>query len=277
MPFTRAAFTLSWFVPPTESDWRNLNVSGVGRVMVGYGLAKSHRDVVAHLAALGKRVVVRMTEPGEDSPTACAQVLGSIVRLVPVDAVILPPNEPDHRYDLGYGSATWGAEDAYRARSTVDDYRAACRGVGLRAVAPALMIRSVSEDEPPAPGRTAWREILAPSAHLCDGVGVHIYGYGWQGVADELRFKFALKQAAEWWHRPLWIDEVGIPGGTDVEQMRAYIAMADILLTYPVGQRVEMLAPFSSTGDPGDPPAWDARYVIRDMAAYTLLGDWMRR
>jgi hypothetical protein len=33
--------------------------------------------------------------------------------------------------------------------------------------------------------------------------------------------------------------------------------------------------PFISTGDPGNPPAWNSKYLIKDPAAYQLLGTFM--
>jgi hypothetical protein len=140
----------------------------------------------------------------------------------------------------------------------------------------------------------SWREIVclpdrsreeAEGKHGyldADGNGGHIYEYGWTWPVDPLRFKFAVKHNLELWHKPLWIDELGVEGGAaPVDKMRAYLQMADILLSevnseqHPLGQRVEFLCPFVSNGHPGSPPSWDIRYLMRDRACYELLGQWM--
>jgi hypothetical protein len=270
-------FTLSIFAVPDQQDWRNINVSGVQRILIGYGLAKSHRDVLAHLAALGKRVVIRIADTSEDTPGAAAQVLAGLARLVPIDAVILPPNEPDHGFDLTYASPDWGnRERAWQVKSTIDVYRAAVKSVGLQAVAPALSHppEAISEDGVPRPGSVSWREILAPSANLCDGVATHCgYVLGWQSGVDRLRFRFGLKRAAEEWHKPLYIAEATYPTDDDLAQMRCAIEQAEIVMRHPAGERVRMYAPFISCGDP---TAWPAAYLIKDERAYRLLGEWIR-
>jgi hypothetical protein len=269
-------FTLSWFGLPAERDWRNLNVSGVERVMLGYSLAKHHRDIPAHLASLGKRVVIRIADASEDAPHDVALVLRGLTKLVPVDGVILPPNEPDHGYDLAYGSPDWGQAAAYYARATVDLYRAAVRGVGLAAIAPALSHppEAISEDGPPLPGRTTWAEILRPSANLCDGVASHCgYVLGWRSDVDRFRFRAGLKRAAEEAHKPLWIAEATYPTDDDLAQMACAIEQADIIMRHPAGGRVMMYAPFISVGTPGG--QWDERYLLTDPAAYEALGEWM--
>jgi hypothetical protein len=79
------------------------------------------------------------------------------------------------------------------------------------------------------------------------------------------------------WHKGLIIDEVGISGGhTQQEKMHAYIDIAQLLLTHrALGSRVDALIPFVSNGDPGNPPSWDRRYLLRDPACYAELGAWM--
>jgi hypothetical protein len=143
--------------------------------------------------------------------------------------------------------------------------------------------RSISEDDPALPGAVSWREICCLpddrgefGYNNADGFGSHIYCYGWDGPVDELRFKFTLKWHCSLGHKPIWIDEVGIGNGaTALEKMRAYIEIAQILVSEPIGRRVMMLCPFVSNGDPGVPPAWDPRYLMRDPACYTELGRWM--
>jgi hypothetical protein len=272
----RSDFTLSWFALPTEQDWRNLNISGVQRVMVGYGIAKNHTPVLAHLASLGKRVVIRIASADEDDAATVAAVLRSVSKMVPIDGVILPPNEPDMGHDLKYGSPDWGQAAAYHTRSIIDVYRAAVRGAGLQTIAPALSHppEVISEDGPPLPGKTSWREILAPSAHLCDGVASHCgYTLGWHSDVDRFRFRAGLTRAATEWHKPLWIAEATYPTDDDLAQMACAIEQAEIIMRHPAGERVRMYAPFVSAGTPGG--HWDARYLLQNEAAYAALGQWM--
>jgi hypothetical protein len=274
----RSDFTLSWFALPTEQDWRSLNISGVTRVMVGYGIAKNHTPVLAHLASLGKRVVIRIADTAEDDPATAASVLRSVAKMVGVDGVILPPNEPEPKPEqLLVSSPDWGQARAWQVKSIIDVYRAAVRGAGLAAIAPALSHPPavISEDGPPLPGRTTWREILAPSAHLCDGVASHCgYALGWQSDVDRFRFRAGLTRAATDWHRPLWIAEATYPTDDDLAQMACAIEQAEIVMRHPAGDRVRMYAPFVSAGTPGG--HWDARYLLTNEASYAMLGDWMR-
>jgi hypothetical protein len=36
-----------------------------------------------------------------------------------------------------------------------------------------------------------------------------------------------------------------------------------------------MLSPFVSNGDPGNPPSWDPKYLLRNPDAYRKLGAWI--
>jgi hypothetical protein len=233
---------------------------------------------------MGCRVVLRVNEESYYNDEASRRVLNQVFTAMqhcPVEAVIVG-NEPDNAQNLSYGSNTWGQPFAYVHRKRFDDVRRALQSVGIQVISPALIMRSISEDEAPAPGQIAWREILClPDSGYgyldAEGNGGHIYCYGWDGPVDEIRFKFALKHLLTIWHKEVWLDEVGVAGGhSPTEKMRAYIDMAEILLhNRGLGSRVNFLCPFVSSGDPGNPPAWSPGFLIRDPRAYEVLGQWM--
>jgi hypothetical protein len=56
-----------------------------------------------------------------------------------------------------------------------------------------------------------------------------------------------------------------------MEQMATVIEMSDITRAQPDGGRVESFCFFVSNGLGN---AWKAEYVIRELAAYDLLGRW---
>lgn len=285
MAFTKQKFGLFFSLPLDEQDWMNLSLSRVRLVLLMLEFADA--TTLTRLRSMGCRVILRANEDhiyNDAAPTLIRNQVQVARQYCPVESVIIG-NEADHAQNLDYGSAGWGQAWAYTHRRRFDNVRRELQAIGVKVVSPALIMRSISEDEQPAPGRVAWREILTlpdnGAGYLdADYNGVHLYSYGWDGPVDELRWKFALKHYAELWHKPLVIDEVGISGGhTPLEKMRGYIDMAEILLQqregrqHPLGQRVEALIPFVSNGVPGG--AWDARYLLRDPACYRLLGDWI--
>lgn len=292
MAFTKQRFALFFSLPLDNQDWANLAASHVKLAMLMLPFADA--ATLRRMRDMGIRVVLRVPEESYYEDTAPFRIKSEVMTAMqscPVEAVLVG-NEPDAAQDLGYGSPSFGQPFAYVHRRRFDAVRVALQGVGIKVISPALIMRSISEDEAPAPGQVTWREILClPDTQgkygylEADGNGVHIYGYGWDGPVDELRYKFALKIAATLWHKELWIDEVGMTGKyTQVEKIAAYIDMTEILLSvqnngkqHPLGQRVNLLCPFVSNGTPGDPPAWSPGFLIRDPAAYALLGNWMRR
>jgi hypothetical protein len=136
-------------------------------------------------------------------------------------------------------------------------------------------MRSISEDDPPQPGEATWSEITRLQYDACDGNACHLYTYNWTGPIDELRVKFALQRFATERHKMLWVDELGVNSGTPIERMRAYIDIAQMLVSEPVGRRVTMLCPFVCNGNPGNPPSWSPGYVLTDPACYAELGAWL--
>lgn len=279
-------FTLFWAIAPSAQDWANLITSGVSRVMITYQLATSDTDMLVRLSTANRRVIIRLEDNNQRPPAEIARALNDIRHVVPIDAVIVG-NEPDGGFNMRYGSPSWGQLRAYESAMRTSYLVEAVRGLGLPVVSPPMSHPpdAISEDGPPLPGRVTFREIVAPKYQEADGCGLHIYALGWgfngQDPTDVQqvnrdRFKFALKAGVENWHRPCYIDEVGvILGGDDVLQMRAYLEMADIIMRSRCNDRVKMFCPFISAGDPGSPPAWDARFILSLPAAYALLGAWM--
>lgn len=296
MGFQKRDFTLFFSLPLDAVDWRNLEASTVRTVMLCLEFADT--STLARLAGMGCRVYLRVNEGSyyqDDAPLRIAAHVAMAREVIEVVGVFVGC-EPENALDFSYTSNTYGAEFAYVHRRRFDAVRIQLQKMGVRVISPAQTCRSISEDEQPVPGSVTWREIccLPEMAYTeaqgrfgylsADGNGVHVYQYAWDGPVDELRLKFMLKQAANLWHKLLYIDELGVSGNaTQVQKMAAYIEVAEILLSqrdgrqHPLGQRVAMLCPFVSGGDPGNPPSWDRRFLIRDEAAYRLVADWLRR
>ena len=292
MPFTKQRFGLYFSMPLDAQDWQNLAASRVKLVMLNLEFADA--ATLQRVAGMngGVKVILRVQEGRYYDELARARIRQLVLaarQSCGVEAVIVG-NEPEHPFGWEYGSPSWGQDYAYRHRQAFDAMRVMLQREGVRVVSPATTMRSISEHEAPQPGRVTWREIMClPDATggygylSADGCGVHLYAYGWQGPVDELRLLFALKQQAELWHRPLWIDEVGVADrhSSQMDKMRAYINNGEILMArrdgrqQPTGARVECLIPFVSNGVPGDPPAWMPQFLLRDHACYQELGRWM--
>lgn len=291
MSFTKDRFALFFSLPPDERDWQNLAASRVRLVMLPLSLAAIRMDIVARLKQAGCRLVLRVEEGTYRDAASAARIGGEVAAVSAVCQVeaTVAGVEPENGVHMIYG-ADWEKVRAYEHRNAFDRLRVALQLRGLRVIAPGWTKHSISEDDPPMPARTTWREIctmpqysehdrnrMSFGYHSADGVGWHEYQHGWHGFVDELRLKFSLKQAQELWHLPIWIDELGVNSGTQVERMRAYIDIAEMLLTHRLGQRVELLTPFVSNGDPGPPPYhWNPGLLLTDPACYRLLGDWMQ-
>jgi hypothetical protein len=270
----RDAFTLFFSMPLDATDFRNLNLSGCKRVQLPHRIALSNMAMLAHLASLQKRVIIRLEEPDiyEVPPATFRSQLQAIVNVITVDAVILG-NEPDVGHDWEFGAPDWGQEWGWHHAARLNILIDVLDGMPFKLVSPAWMNRSISEDDPPMPGRCTWREIVARVYNKCDANGGHIYEHAWNWPVDHLRARYKLKQLQEYLHKPIYLDEFNISEGTQVERMRACISMADLLLTHKLGDRVEMFSPFVSNGLGN---AYDPGMVMREEACYRLVGEWMR-
>ncbi|MBF6615075.1 MAG: hypothetical protein IVW55_18385, partial [Chloroflexi bacterium] len=278
MSFSKGRFALFWAVLPTQADWDNLDASHVRLVMLTMQVA-AHGDVLRGLQSRGIRVVLRLAQ-GSDTgkpPNVTLTAVRAVAAVVGVEAVIVGC-EPDNGFRMDYGSPDWGQSAAYAEGRRVDELRRLLVWAGYRVVSSALTCREISETDV-APGLHTWREIVGPAYQQCDGCAWHLYMYDWAGVVDQIRAMFALSKAVGWWHKPIWIDEIGLPSTrlSDIEQMQAYIDVANMLLDSrrAWGTRIEMLCPFISAGDPRAGQAWDASLLLKDVEAYRLLGRWM--
>lgn len=284
MGFAKHKFGLFFSLPLDPQDWLNLQASSVCLVMLPLEFADN--QTLDRLKGMGVRVVLRVNESDYYDDLAPGRIRNHVFTAnqhCPVAAVIVG-NEPDHPLDWRYGSNTWGQEWAYLHRRRFDAVRLALQAIAAKVVSPAVTMRAITEDDVPQPGRTTWREIMClpdeakRQGYLeADGNGVHLYQHAWDGPVNMWRVKVALREYEELWHQPLWIDEVGVVSASgSVARMQAYIDIAEMLLSHPLGWRVECLIPFVANGSPGNPPSWPPQYLMRDPQAYALLGAWMR-
>jgi hypothetical protein len=271
--FTRDKFGLFFSLPLDEADFRNLNASGVRRVMLPVGVARHNLTMCAHLSSLGMRLTLRMAD-GDHLRYSVTDI--EAIRGACAVETVIAGCEPDSAFDLNYGSSDWGYEQANQTLRAVDNVRRNLRavyGTTIKVAAPALTMRSISEDEAPAPGRVMWAEVLRPCANACDSVGAHIYGYWYRSDVDMQRVKWAIKGAQELWHKPILIDEINFLNGSEREHIQGIIDVARMLEAHPLGRRVEGLFPFVSNGDAS---SWPPGYLLRDPAVYEALGHYVR-
>lgn len=278
MAFTKDKFTLFFSMPPDDVDWANLRASRARRVMLPLWLATPELVERLRQAGVG-HVTVRLEESDYYTPAARSRAIGKCGRLRgTIVATCILGVEPENGIDLSYGSPDWGHARAREHADAVQQMAAMLAGFGWKLVSPGWTARVKSETEI-APGEHAWRELCAPAYQALHGCGVHIYTYQVEGIVDELRLMWLVSKWAGWWHKPIYIDEIGVDKGTQVERMRVYLWVASYLLNprLPANGRVEMLCPFVSNGDPGDPnsPKWPPGLLLRDPECYRLLGAWM--
>jgi hypothetical protein len=278
MAFTKDKFTLFFSMPLDAQDWANLNASGVKRVMLPFEMATA--DQIGMFAEAGKRTILRLNEHeyyDDAMPTTIAARLAWYRSMFgdSIEALVCGV-EPEHETDLSYDAPTWHQERAREHAHRVDRVRAEVQPLGIKVVSPGWTMRGISETDTLQPGEMAWRELCAPTYHQCDGCGFHLYTYNWLSVVDSLRVYFALQKACVFWHKPIWLIEVGVGSSGPVERMQAYLDIANILLdpALPFSKRVEMFCPFVSNGT-GE--AWDRGYLLKDPACYDLLSHWMRQ
>jgi hypothetical protein len=268
-------FTLFFSLPLSEKDWANLSTSRVSRVMLPLGLAD--QATLGRLAAQNIRVVLRVEEGRYGNDIGRQQVKNQVVAaggIAKVSAVIVGC-EPEGAVSFEYGAASWGQDVAYAHMRDLGLMTQLLKHAGFVVVSPGWRMRSISEDDQPQPGEATWSEITRLQYDACDGNACHLYTYNWTGIVDELRVKFALQRFAWGRHKLMWLDEVGVNSGTPIERMRAYIDIAQMLLSGPVGRRVTMLCPFVCNGNPGIPPSWSPGYVLSDPQCYVELGAWL--
>lgn len=272
----KSAFCLFYSLPLDAQDWASLTASHVKRVMLMLPFAD--QATLARLNSMGVSVTLRCPEDAyydDLAPLRIRNAVQACASVCKVDAVIVGV-EPESEFDFTYGSPTWGAERAYAHREAFTRVMTALKAAGFAVASPGWRIRAITEDDPPQPGEAQWAEICRLQYDRADYNAVHIYEHAWDGPVNEWRFKTTLRELEKQWHKMLLIDEIGINHGTQIERMRGYLDIAQLLLTHPLGKRVAMLCPFVANGNPGNPPSWSPNYVIRDPAAYTLLAHWIQ-
>lgn len=253
--------------------------------MLTYTLAKN-AALLRRLALRAVALIVRIEEDCPDSVVQIVTNLVSISKTMHLQAVILGC-EPDAYAgrDWTYTStSTWGQDRAWQSAFKVNTLRMtikACPDLSeVEVVAPALSIpdEMISEDGVLQPGRTTWLKIVGDTYDECDAEAAHLYDIDWPGVAPALRFKFAFKRIAEERHKSLYIDEVGVVlNCDDVGKMQTFIDLASIILAKADwAARVRLFCLFISAGDPGPDKAWNHRLLVKDEAAYRLLGQYVK-
>lgn len=277
----REDFTIFWSVPPDALDWSNVLTSGVRRVMLPWAFATP--TLLAKLRLHGIRAIIRLDESdyyGDNAPTAIRLGLEERVRAGDVEAVVIGV-EPENGINMRYGSPSWRHDLAQRHAAATNRVARAISGLGLKVITAGWTMRGVDpQHDPPEPGVTSWREhtAYAYTDVTIAGNGFHLYEYDWIWQADGRNVDFeraqiTLRTAQEHFHKPLWIDELGIDHGTPVQRVRAYLDFCRWLLADHLGGRVECVAPFVSNGTPNG--HWEAGKLIRDPAAYVLIAEFM--
>lgn len=301
-------------MPPTEGEIGNLDAGKVQLVMMPFTIARDHLTVLKRLARPGRKLVVRVEEWFYYKGGAAQEVvagLRAIGMVIPIEAVIignevqevgndprkLPTGEVVYSFDMTKSSTNWGNkptrehpqgkmfEHRFYMKAVIDAIREA--GIPVKLIGPAWAHHQITETDPEQPGLDAWIAACRDVWAMLDGFGLHVYEFAWPGIAggseiDRERFIKTLDREFARIARikpdmPVWLDEANIVKGDDVDQMRACISMASILEDKgrPYHKRAEFFCPFVANGDPGNPPAWPPNFLIRDRAAYTLLGEWM--
>src|SRR5688572_20969438 len=113
MPFTRDRFALFWSLPPDALDWSNLRLARVRRMQLVAAFADA--GTLTRLRNEGVTgVTVRLGEGDYTTPQLRQQWCDRIAPLVPlgVDTVLVGV-EPEHPFNMRYGSPTWGQLQAF--------------------------------------------------------------------------------------------------------------------------------------------------------------------
>ena len=273
----REDFGLFFTLPLSRDDWENLRQSHVKTVQLVSDFARV--DTVRRMRDMGvERIVSRLTNnqfATVDERQHWATRLGEQVEAGVTD--ILVGVEPDNGTVPQYGEGNdWGQSTAYTFRAAAGEMLHLLENslpARVRYISAGMTMRSISEDEAPAPGRAVWSDICRPLFNTFDYNGAHIYQYNWLTEIDRIRFKWALKIAQEQWHKELFLDEVGVHSTqmAQLAKMRAYLKMATLLVHSRLGDRVSGFVPFCANGVMSQ---W-AAYIIHDPLAYLDVGRFM--
>ncbi len=281
--------SLSLFFPDRMDalDRANLEASGVKRVQMFLGVAANSIEQLDYLASKGVRVSLRIEEPnrGQEAasyynPNTYGDILNRIRAVkahVGIEAVIIG-NEPEHDYDLTWSGA-WGnnPDQWFRApggkaqahAGAVAQLGSAVKALGVGVVSPGWSHKRITPRDAPQPGRASWRELALPAYNACDANGAHIYAHDWSSEEDDNRYLWTLGEEVARCHRSVWINETNVHKGEDVWQMESIIKMWQLIGAQPWGGRVVSFCPFVANGTG---VGYDPIYIIRDPAAYRVLG-----
>lgn len=298
-----AVFALFFPEPMSDADKRNLETSSVSRVQLFLGVAKNlliqeveegQLRQLDYLQSKGVSVILRVEEPDPgkragsyydevNHPTIAADIQ-AVRQHVEVEAVIVG-NEPQGFYNLKRGSPNWGNQPepeypdkggrASAHRHALGKLRTALQAGGLKVVSPGYKRGRVRPEQPPEPGNATWARECLLEYNKCDAGGCHVYEDSWASVEDENRYKWAVGEELERVHTEVWINETNINTrqATDVERMRAILAMYDLLAAQPWTDGViTSFCFFVSNGLANQ--EW-SHQIVRDPAAYALLEQWM--
>lgn len=283
--------------PMDTTDYNNLDRSGVRRIQMFYRTALALPGQLGELKRRGIRVTLRLEEPGSNDPKPTTYYNGqsrmqirdnlyALSKAVWLEAVIAG-NEPEIEYDLTWHSATavgWGntanTEPLYAGgrlwehQAAVAVLKSTLSGLPIRVVTPGWSHRRMTPNDPPQPGRATWARGCSEAYGEADCNGAHIYALYWLTEEDRNRFKWALGGELERCHRNVWINECNVGHGTALERMAAVIEMAQIARSHrEFGYRVESFCFFVANGLG---VGYSGGFILRDPAAYDLLGTYMR-
>lgn len=284
----RATLALFFPEPMDALDRQNLLTSGVRRVQLFLDTAVSHPEQLDWLAAQSVKVILRISEPdrGKEAssyynPNTYGDILNRIRTVkehVGVEAVIIG-NEPEHDYDLTWSSLNWGNNPDLWFRApggkasahagAVAQLGNAVKALGVGVVSPGWSHKRIRPQQSPQPGRMSWRELTLPAYNACDANGAHLYADDWASPEDENRYLWALGEEIARCHRAVWVNETNVHKGEDAWQMQSVIKMYQLIQSQAWGGRMVSFCPFVSNGNGA---AYDPIYIIRDPAAYAMLG-----
>lgn len=306
-------FTIFWSLHPDAIDWANWRAAGKPRIMCtldmlrgGQGSGGERFRVELRTERVELYVRVDEHDIYHTSPATIRAELLALTIGVTVIGVFLG-NEWENGINWEYGSPSWGQNYTYyvancllpiirylkgrdRANAVIKD--AAGAPIGR---VPFLILaggwtgsRSISEDEPAFPGFITARDIIRDALWETEGIGGHVYEYGWTDPVDPIRAKFWLKFLRTVFHMGnIYVDEFGADNGGPYERARHAVRAAAMLRVHPEYSRsVPMFCPFVANGDPyvrdasgqvlknpdGSPRVhWDPNYLMREPRIYTEL------
>lgn len=284
MAFSRDKFGLLWSVPPDGVDRDNLRRSGVRLVEVTFNIATE--ALVDMLASAGVRTIcARLNEGDYYTADARRATADRVARLMPKGLTHVQIGcEPENAQDMRFGSRSWGQEQAYLHGNATREMYLSLFALGVKTISAGWTERGWYRnwDEGVQPGVYPWLEETRLAYNDCDYNGAHLY------MSDGTTYDIEERARAYLWeeqarrHKPLWIDELGVTPsvGDNLAKMGIYLRFASYLLRTDrrtplggAGERVEALIPFVSNGNG---IGWDPRFILRDPAAYDLLGAWIR-